>query len=56
MRKKNHSFTSYTAAKHQKHCKWKVTDIQEKPVDFLCGIALASNLVPSIICKLGSIA
>ena len=30
---KNYLFTSYLAAKHQKHSKSRLTDIQEKPVD-----------------------
>ena len=43
MRKKKQSFMSYTTAKHQKHSKWRVTDIQKKPVDFLPGTARAST-------------
>ena len=31
---KRHPFTSYPAAKHPKHSKSAITDMQEKPADF----------------------
>ena len=46
---KNYLFTSYLAAKHQKHSKSRLTDIREKPVDSFCHIAPALTLVPAII-------
>ena len=33
--RKKHPFTSYPAAKHPKHSKFAITDMREKPVDFL---------------------
>ena len=45
--RKKHPFTGYPAAKHPKHNKLAVTDIQEKPVD----TARASTLASAIILK-----
>ena len=37
-------FTRYLAAKHPKHCKFDITDMRQKPVDFFYCTARASTL------------
>ena len=46
---KKHPFASYPAAKNPKHNKLAVTDIREKPVDFLNDIARVCTFAPLII-------
>ena len=42
-------FTSYPAAKHQKHSKFAITNVREKPVEFFMGrhggLTLASAII-----------
>ena len=47
--RKKHPFASYPAAKHPKHSKFTVTDIREKPVNFLHCSTRASTLVSAIL-------
>ena len=42
-------FASYPAAKHPKHIKFAIRDIQEKPVNFFYCSTRASTLVSAII-------
>ena len=46
---KKHPFTSYPAEKHPKHSKCAITDMREKPVEFLYCSTRAPTLVPAII-------
>ena len=47
--RKKHPFTCCPTAKHRKHSKFAITDMRQKPVDFVYCTARASTLVPAII-------
>ena len=46
--RKKHPFTGYPAAKHQKHSKFAIANIREKPLNFFYCLTLASTLVSTI--------
>ena len=47
--RKKHPFTGYPAAKHPKHNKLAVTDMQEKPVVLFTDTARVPAFAPAII-------